>query len=472
MLDSENHPRSSYRPIAPAGPLRPTLSHGPAVLKQHSEEEWMNIYCHIKRLYQVDRRSLREVMVYMERQHGFKATYVIRPRLLLYALANHIMRAFRQQMYKKRFTKWGFMKSRGRTLERGLRQGGGRPDWNLTIANINMPSSHRSVAAVIMGIHDLNTAALGSVSDRNGRHSTAMYSAFVLASELFSRGQGCLAGKAIRKALVLLEDGVEDETPVVVWNLVDMMYEMVVQKQNKLLQLFIDHFARLAEQRLPGEHPLVRISREMAKHRVFDSTDFLYLLDMARKCNNEMLEKHVVSLNFSKYRRLFWESCLFRMGRCPDPNSDQFLASVWLLERRGDPERQWDSTQSSIRSILLESGCALLTDNIILQRMATQQLHDSQYDHHQLGLARISHYSRRMLAMIELHRESPVNQRELAAHTAYDSGEDGSPRAIRETWYLETLLRLTGKTEAADRMGDDAVKIVKNYLEDISEYKA
>ncbi len=70
-----------------------------------------------------------------------------------------------------------------------------------------------------------------------------MYSTFGLASGLFSRGHGILAEKSNSKGLPLLEHGVEDNSPVVIWNLIDMIYEMVVQAQITLLQLFLGHFA-------------------------------------------------------------------------------------------------------------------------------------------------------------------------------------------------------------------------------------
>lgn len=40
----------------------------------YSEPEWAAVYPEIKRLYIYDRRKLRYIMQYMEREHGFKAT--------------------------------------------------------------------------------------------------------------------------------------------------------------------------------------------------------------------------------------------------------------------------------------------------------------------------------------------------------------------------------------------------------------
>ncbi|KAK7409518.1 hypothetical protein QQX98_008302 [Neonectria punicea] len=335
-----------------------------------------------------------------------------------------------------------------------------------------MPLPHRSHAAVVAGIRDWSTAALESVDERNGHHSTDMYSTFILASELLSHSQGNLAGKAIRKAFVLLESGVEDDSPVAVWNLIDMMYEMAVQEQTKLLQLFLGHFARLAQQRLPAGHPLVRISREMPSHADSSPADSMRLLDVARKCNADMLDQYVLSPHFFRYRMLFWDSCLFRMGRCPDPDSDRFVAAVWLQERQADTENLQDPTTQSIRSLLLELSQVPLATRAETQRMANELLHGSQDEQSLPGLAGIAHHSRKMLAKIELQFPAQVPRTRSGAHAGDDFGRVKSPRIIRETWYLEKLLQLTGKKAAAAQVERDSCDKARKHLEDISDYTA
>ncbi|KAK7429472.1 hypothetical protein QQZ08_004064 [Neonectria magnoliae] len=390
-------------------------------------------------------------MSYMEREHGFKAT---------------------QQMYKKRFTKWGFVKNRRRDPGQSSRKLDDKPSQSTAITNINMPPPHHSLAAVVTGIRDWSTAALESGDERNGHYSTDMYSTFILASELLSHGQGSLAGKAIRKAFVLLESGTEDDSPVVMWNLVDMMYEMAVQEQTKLLQLYVGHFARLSQQRLPGDHPLVRISREMPRHTDSNPADFMHLLEVARKCNIDMLDQYVLSPHFSRYRTLFWDSCLFRMGRCPDPDSDRFVASVWLQEKQADLEKLQDPTTLSIRSLLLELSQIPLTSRAETQRMANELLHDSQDGQSLPGVAGIAHHSRTMLAKIELQVPAQVPQTRSEVHAGNNFGRDENPRIIRETWYLEKLLQLTEKKAAAAQVERDACEKARKYLEDISNYTA
>ncbi len=52
-------------PVAPAMPA-------PQLLPTH--DEWAAMYYEIERLYVRERRKLRYIMQYMEREHGFKAT--------------------------------------------------------------------------------------------------------------------------------------------------------------------------------------------------------------------------------------------------------------------------------------------------------------------------------------------------------------------------------------------------------------
>jgi hypothetical protein len=45
--------------------------------KEHSEGEWRNKKELIRKLYLVDNRKLNDIMVIMESQHGFAATYAL-----------------------------------------------------------------------------------------------------------------------------------------------------------------------------------------------------------------------------------------------------------------------------------------------------------------------------------------------------------------------------------------------------------
>jgi aspartate oxidase len=45
-------------------------------IKQNTKDRWLDMYPHIERLYIRERRKLRHVMSYMEREHHFIASYV------------------------------------------------------------------------------------------------------------------------------------------------------------------------------------------------------------------------------------------------------------------------------------------------------------------------------------------------------------------------------------------------------------
>ncbi len=57
-------------------------------------------------------------------------------------------------MYKKRFTKWGFMKSRKRVAGQPSRRPGDELYQSVIIPDISMSPHHRALAAVVTGIHD------------------------------------------------------------------------------------------------------------------------------------------------------------------------------------------------------------------------------------------------------------------------------------------------------------------------------
>jgi hypothetical protein len=80
--------------------------------------------------------------------------------------------------------------------------------------------------------------------------------AFKLSIDLLNRGHGMLAGRTIRKAFLLIEDLFTLESPALIWNLLEMMYNMVLNHR-QLFQMLLVHLIALAKNdRMPEAHPL------------------------------------------------------------------------------------------------------------------------------------------------------------------------------------------------------------------------
>ncbi|KAB5577480.1 hypothetical protein GE09DRAFT_1183367 [Coniochaeta sp. 2T2.1] len=252
--------------LAPRLPARPIVSVPlPEPVTAHSDSEWRALYPEIERLYVRERRKLRYVMQYMEREYGFKATL---------------------QMYKKRFTKWGFQKNTKRSLDkraectkvvkRKARHGElaslpAAPDFAeddrlmlMILTNVRTWSTAFFESTQFM---ELTTSIIQQIPTesqlRQFKTKEANF-AFKLVVDLLDRGHGALAGRMARKAFLLAEDMLTLEGPALVWNLLEMMH-YVVTGHAQLFQMLLRHLIALAHDRMRGAHPFIAMLRSLQK---------------------------------------------------------------------------------------------------------------------------------------------------------------------------------------------------------------
>ncbi|KAK4215444.1 hypothetical protein QBC37DRAFT_372075 [Rhypophila decipiens] len=242
----------------PLGPPAPTTSSDNTSTRPwsqsaltHTKADWEAMHPELERLYVMERRKLHEIMRYMETKHGFKAT---------------------TQMYKKRFAKWGFQKNKKRWAT---------ADPALSVLNL------------ACGDTDVKFMFLSSVRiwsdafyEEPHRHllpvaptieANEINFAFKMIIELLDRGYGELAGRVARKAFLLIEDLLTIDGPALIWNLLDLMHNMVVshlsagtdaamqqqQHTTRLFQMLLVHLDGLVGSRfkVPETHPLSTILR-------------------------------------------------------------------------------------------------------------------------------------------------------------------------------------------------------------------
>ena len=89
--------------------------------------------------------------------------------------------------------------------------------------------------------------------------------AFKIVIDLLDRGYGDLAGRMTRKVFLLVEDMLTIEAPALVWNLLEMMHEMVTLRHAQLFHVLLAHLVALADGRMPGTHPLPTMLRSLRK---------------------------------------------------------------------------------------------------------------------------------------------------------------------------------------------------------------
>ncbi|KAI1369863.1 hypothetical protein F5Y08DRAFT_4099 [Xylaria arbuscula] len=265
--------------------------------KQHSEMEWNAMYPHIVRLYLGEQRTLDEVMQIMETRYNFNAT---------------------ESMYKKRIARWQLHKYRRRK-----RLGPGREDLIPTAAAgvadsqtagrhavfpiiLRRANSNHDAATLLSQPADVDIDQSARILLANMQRLTFMHQApapaadvpvaiapsgilavtqlyvtFWLGSTLFARGQGRLAGKAVRKAFLMLEDIIKNAHFGLDWLLLDLLYDFVTRDQEALYMTLVSHLANVAAIMLPRHHPVNLIADQLLRYGREQGGDLGTLLQRA-----------------------------------------------------------------------------------------------------------------------------------------------------------------------------------------------
>ena len=194
----------------------------------------------------------------------------------------------REQMYKKRFAKWGFQKNSRRLTAASSASAGKDDSWTGTERRLDlcedllsMPASpttghHDSlVLTILTSVRVCSVAFFESVQSPGGclapqripqnhllpEHTQEISFSIKLVMDLLNRGQGNLAGRVARKSFLLLEDMLLVQSPALIWNLLEMMHNMVVMRHERLFQMLLGHLTALAGRRIPKNHPLSAMLR-------------------------------------------------------------------------------------------------------------------------------------------------------------------------------------------------------------------
>ncbi|KAI1487847.1 Clr5 domain-containing protein [Biscogniauxia mediterranea] len=261
-----------------------------AMEKQHTEAEWDAMYPHIVGLYIGEQLILSEVMRTMEARYNFKAT---------------------QSMYKKRISKWQLHKYKRRSRPNNTQSLKG----DALVAHANMAGKRRIASIQMMYdgssgepkdrqtaippriadvavdqttrtiLLDMQAWTMSSTRPREwGLRETPppsaselvksasikitaqMYVTFSLAEGLFARGEGRLAGKALRKAFLMLEAIIRRNEFGLEWALVDVLYDLAARGRAAVYRAMTTHVANVARLLLPPAHPLPRLADHLARY--------------------------------------------------------------------------------------------------------------------------------------------------------------------------------------------------------------
>ncbi|KAF2711893.1 hypothetical protein K504DRAFT_500540 [Pleomassaria siparia CBS 279.74] len=295
-------------------PSWPTTITAPKPQLTHSDVEWAAAYHTLQRLYVDERWKLRRVMQYMEREHSFKAT---------------------EQMYKKRFAKWNFLKNNKRSttnlrpprIRKGCKVEVKKTEVCRTENPVSMHTSpgfsHRDGLTLLLlsSVRTWSATFFESMQYRNtlqqlpaSRLSISraknMNFAFKLVVDMLDRGHGDLAGRLARKAFLLAENFLTLEGPALVWNLLELMHSMVTLRQAQLFQMLLAHLSALADSQMPETHPLPAMLRGLrGLVKIMSARDLPSLIERVWILNAEILFENFDSRLFYLYCHILWDTC-------------------------------------------------------------------------------------------------------------------------------------------------------------------
>ncbi|KAK5108518.1 hypothetical protein LTR62_008258 [Meristemomyces frigidus] len=253
----------------------------------------------------------------------------------------------REQMYKKRFTKWGFQKnSRGptTTARNSSMIGSGSRDPPYIVPSLpTLGDDENSVLLLLTSVRtwsesfykSVQTSRQAFVSNEQSSPAQAreMSLTFKLAIDMLDRGHGNLAGRMIRKAFLLVEEMLNLEGPACSWNMLDIIYHIVASHHLQLCQVLLGHLEALVIRLKPKSHPLqamVRALRALIKHIPVSTSacvnnssgdgditnatrhsihEFLYIIQRTWTLNAVILFNNFDHRLFQLYVHIHWEAC-------------------------------------------------------------------------------------------------------------------------------------------------------------------
>lgn len=291
-------------------------------------------------------------------------------------------------MYKIRFARWGFVKNTPRSAastpnssananqvrRKANRSHRPRPHWLALPESPLIAPNDALTLNLLTSIRIWSVAFFETLPSSPGHPpvlrlqprmhqpwlevSKEASSTFRLVIDLLEDGHGRLAGRMVRKAFLLLENMLALEAPALIWNLLEIMHNMVTLRNMQLFQILVDHLARLAGDTMPKKHPLrvildglhravanlnylaySRSSSSSGSSASRESTasadqlnplspDLLFLLEQAWLINADILFTHFNPEAHHLYQLYFqinWDACV--LGR---PTAIVEAASQWF----------------------------------------------------------------------------------------------------------------------------------------------
>jgi hypothetical protein len=309
---------------------------------------------------------------------------------------------------------------------------------------------------------------MGGEKRRTYSSSIEMYQTFTLAMELFSLNYGFFAGLAIRKMFVQLEDAIQEFNIDLVWNLVDMIFEMTMAGQKQLLGIFVKHLFSITQKKLEALHPLRRFANLIFRQDI-------YYLNILRVHNSKVLDQLAEHVSSKLYRQELHDSCIVRLQRQACLVPDQFVTGIWTLKRSHINIEGYTKHWDTILSRRPQPAEALRVDVAEVKSLATELLlQEILWHENEIYSDKIILDAKRRLAWIELNDggvlSNQTNDEEDNGiqHTKFQKVKATSTLyKLHEILAIERHFRLVCLENEAHQLREDLVSRVKDFLDDI-----
>ena len=406
-------------------------------------------------------------------------------------------------MYKKRMRRWGIRKRTYRKSTNGSQAASPTPNpehpsssnqHNALVRSVQ-PSSipdFASLETILDSVSTWSTAMIHSgpakldpmaryLSDPSrtpSQDSRTMYRTFELVFDLWSRGNGELAGKAARKGFLALEHVLSEDHPDMIWHVLDTIYDMLDKGHLQLLEIFLQHAKILGQAQLPSSHPVLRILEGLktCDYKTEHGRQYIcYLLRQGWLRNANLLGDCISSSapqSLWLYEQLIWDGRT-RLRRGCDLKSRRVEMSKALKELGGLANPQSTDTRRDklrIDALTLEFTQMDLEDKTKAKLLASKLISDIQARESTKSSDRFEAYALKMLSRTHENQENwedaeqslrmAIVKREKA-HGTIDI------RVIRDMWVLANHLERADKSLEASFIVEDALSRADRLLQDI-----
>lgn len=410
-------------------------------------------------------------------------------------------------MYKKRFTAWGLFKNKtqrraGRTghppLVKATHTAGadavtlwyGR-DAKAPVAALGRPLSSGLTDEV--AIHSISTWTNGSFdstrwlwinqrSKGSGANapvtypSTRLYQDFALARALLDRGEGALAGMAIRKGFWFLEDVVKGGDPAVLRNLVDIFYQGFQVTKLPLINMLLHQLAGLATRELPARHPLVQYFQFMSRSAKEEGTSLAELFSRSWRCYVEAFHRRMDHSFYWMYENWAWDTSVRSIDSDPEQDYKHITEALQALALRTEAV---ESTAVSRSHLELLKYTNLMRSDGFYKTSAANVLKtiENGVSRTSLGAGQMGGYAETYVktAMVkQAMDDGDWNAAEGIMRADIEKLEAihgvTSREVIRQLWSLEKVMRKAGDYEGANAVSAEAIERVRGHLADVPSY--